>query len=436
MLKKRLFIFILAASTTASMLFAQQDWSKARQEIHDNVRLSASNLLAYVDPTEADVLTPTPKGYEPFYMSHYGRHGSRWLCGDGEYTDDVLVPLRKARDWGKLTATGQQLLSDGEKFYVCCDKRAGDLTTVGERQHHRIGKRMTERFPAIFGSKNSQVDARSTVVKRCIMSMMAECEELTAFNPNLRIHNDVGDCFQYYLAPAAPAEIKKAIKKRGDVVDEYRKKFIHPERFINTIFNDQVYVRDSVEQIPLMRHIFNVCSNMQSHDNGIDMYRYFTEDECYDIWRAHNIEWYTGYGATPLSDKRAPLRVSGLLKNFIETADTIVNNKSFVGATLRFGHEVYVLPMATLMELGDAGVEVSDLDRLDYQWANYRIFPMASNVQLIFYRPKKGKDGDVLVKALLNEREVTLPGTPVTGPYYKWDDLRAYYLQKMATVKN
>ena len=411
MLKKRLFIFMLAASTTASMLFAQQDWSKARQEIHDNIRLSASNLLTYVDPTEADVLTPTPKGYEPFYMSHYGRHGSRWLCGDGEY-QDVLVPLRKAHALGKLTATGEQMLSDVEKFYVCCDKRAGDLTTVGERQHHRIGKRMTEHFPTIFGSKNSQVDARSTVVKRCIMSMMAECEELTAFNPNLKIHNDVGDCFQYYLAPSAPAEVKKAINKRGDVVKEYRKKFIHPERFINSIFN--------------------VCSNMQSHDNGIDMYRYFTEDECYDIWRTHNIEWYTGYGASPLNDKKAPLRVSGLLKNFIETADTIVGNKSFVGATLRFGHEVYVMPMATLMELGNAGVVVSDLDRLDYQWANYRIFAMASNVQLIFYRPKKGKDGDILVKALLNEREVTLPGTPVTGPYYKWADLREYYLQKMS----
>ena len=432
-MKKRLFIFMLAASSTASMLFAQQDWSKARQEIHDNIRLSASNLLAYVDPTEADVLTPTPKGYEPFYMSHYGRHGSRWLCGDDEY-QNVLVPLRKAHDLGKLTATGEQMLADVEKFYLCCDKRAGDLTTVGERQHHRIGKRMTEHFPTIFGSKNSQVDARSTVVKRCIMSMMAECEELTAFNPKLRIHNDVGDCFQYYLAPAAPAEIKKAIKKRGNIIDMYRKKFIHPERFVNSIFNDQVYVRDSVEQIPFMRHVFNVASNMQSHDNGIDMYHYFTEDECYDIWRAHNIDWYTGYGACPTSDRKAPLRVSGLLKNFIETADTIVNNKSFVGATLRFGHEVYVIPMATLMELGDAGIVVSDLDRLDYSWANYRIFAMASNIQLIFYRPKKGKDGDILVKALLNEREVKLPGTPVTGPYYKWDDLRTYYLNKMSVL--
>ena len=74
------------------------------------------------------------------------------------------------------------------------------------------------------------------------------------------------------------------------------------------------------------------------------------------------------------------------------------------------------------------------MDRLDYSWANYRIFPMASNIQLIFYRPKKGKDGDVLVKALLNEREVALPGNPVTGPYYKWADLKAYYLKKMSVL--
>ena len=61
-MKKHFTLLFLAAFFSAS-IFAQQDWSKARQEIHDNIRLSASNLLAYVDPTEADVLTPAPKGY-------------------------------------------------------------------------------------------------------------------------------------------------------------------------------------------------------------------------------------------------------------------------------------------------------------------------------------------------------------------------------------
>ena len=56
---------------------------------------------------------------------------------------------------------------------------------------------------------------------------------------------------------------------------------------------------------------------------------------------------------------------------------------------------------------------------------------MGCNIQLIFYRPKKG-NGDILVKALLNERETTLPVKTDSHPYYKWADLRQYYLDKLA----
>ena len=61
---------------------------------------------------------------------------------------------------------------------------------------------------------------------------------------------------------------------------------------------------------------------------------------------------------------------------------------------------------------------------------NYEIFPMASNVQVIFYRPEGSTDpADVLVKVLLNERETTLPVATAAAPYYKWSDLRDYYLK-------
>ena len=36
------------------------------------------------------------------------------------------------------------------------------------------------------------------------------------------------------------------------------------------------------------------------------------------------------------------------------------------------------------------------------------------------------------MKALLNEREVTLPISTDQHPYYKWADLRQYYLDKLA----
>ena len=87
------------------------------------------------------------------------------------------------------------------------------------------------------------------------------------------------------------------------------------------------------------------------------------------------------------------------------------------------------MPLAALMELGTLGAQVQDLDTLDHVWRGSEIFPMAGNVQLIFYRA--GKDDDILVKALLNEREITLPGQPVVGPYYRWKDIRDYWQKKL-----
>ena len=94
------------------------------------------------------------------------------------------------------------------------------------------------------------------------------------------------------------------------------------------------------------------------------------------------------------------------------------------------------MPLATLMELGNTGETVENLDTLDRVWVGSNIFPMAGNIQLIFYRPKKGRQGDILVKALLQEHEMTLPVKPVKFPYYRWEDLRAYYISKLENARN
>jgi hypothetical protein len=133
-----------------------------------------------------------------------------------------------------------------------------------------------------------------------------------------------------------------------------------------------------------------------------------------------------------------PFSQLNLLKNIIETADTVTQTQ----ATLRFGHEVCVMPLACLLELDNCGMAVENLNELDTYWRNYRIFPMACNIQLVFYRPKvkkvKGVEyqspttgDDILVKALLNEREAYLPAQTDNWPYYKWQDLRQYYLNKI-----
>lgn len=436
-------VLTLLLSATATAQTKTADAPSAREAIRANRWLAGSNYLDYdrAYGEGNDALTPTPKGYEPYYLTHYGRHGSRWLLSDWDYMS-AIEPLRKANAQGKLTQVGQETLSQLERFFTTTRQRLGDLTTVGERQHHGIGRRMAQHFPEIFKKKDVHIDARSTVVMRCVLSMVAECEELMAANPTAHIHNDVSESLQYYLNQPWQGEVRRQGGKGWDIRNEYKDRWTHPERLCSVLFNDVQWAEDSLNTKSLMRHLFEVSVNMQSHDGALDerlhvshdtgagsnLVDLFTDDELYDQWRIRNVDWYIGYGASPITGGVMPMSQKNLLRNIIETADTVTT----VQATLRFGHEVCVMPLACLLDLNGAGVSVDNLDELDTYWRNYDIFPMACNIQLIFYRPKGGKQGDILVKALLNERECTLPVATDNHPYYKWADLRAYYLDRIA----
>jgi len=430
-MRKQLLLIAIGCAMVAQAQNAPVFETSAKEEIAANHFLSGSNYLDYDRQLSTKPLTPSPKNYEPYYMSHYGRHGSRWLISDGNYSRPIST-LKIAKEQGKLTPLGLKTLETLEAIYKTSTKRLGDLTTVGERQHHGIGKRMTQNFPEIFKTKNVKIDARSTTVNRCILSMIAECEELAAANPTAQIHNDVSESLQFYLNQPWDGIVKEMGKGTGDKEDlEYTLKWTHPERLMKALFNDQNYVYTNVGAGALMRQLFHVACNMQSHDTDLELYSLFTEDEIYDQWRQKNIGWYLDYGPSPVSGGKMPFSQLNLLKNIIETTDTVTQTQ----ATLRFGHEVCVMPLACLLELDNCGMAVNNLDELDKYWRNYRIFPMGCNIQLIFYRPKKGKTGDILVKALLNEREAYLPITTDQWPYYKWQDLRQYYLDKIATFE-
>ena len=441
---KRLTLILMTAALAMTMT-AQT----AREEIEANKYLAGSNYLDYDRQMTTKALTPAPKGYTPFYMSHYGRHGSRWLISKDSYTS-VVEPMQKARQYGKLTAKGEEVLRQLESFvkqpvpnfpaldgqYEGAQLRLGDLSSVGERQHHGIGKRMAQNFPEIFKTKDVAIDARSTVVVRCILSMVAECEELMAANPTARIHNEVSEALQYYLN-APRIGLIKAMRDKSNSMKRQYGALVKPDRLMQVLFNDQQWVADSLKADRLMSQLFEIATNMQSHDTDIDLYPLFNNDEIYDQWRTRNIRWYLDYGPAPQTEGVMPYSQKNLLKNIIETADTV----SLTQATLRFGHEVCVMPLACLLELDQCGASVNDLNELDKYWRNYKIYPMGCNIQLIFYRPTKQKAGsqktianskDILVKALLNERECTLPIPTNQHPYYKWSDLRQYYLDKLA----
>lgn len=403
----------------------------AREEIFSDLHRSASNYLAYPAPAGVKY-TAAPKGYKPFYISHYARHGSRWLIGKDEYPAPVRR-LRRAQRAGVLTPAGERALVILDSVERMSHGRLGELTPLGHRQHRGIAQRMYKSFPEVFAG-DAPVDARSTVVIRCILSMQAECMALQALNPRLRFKNDASHHDMYYMNYEFDDALGKYRKapEIAPVRNGFWAKTIDSRRFVRQLISDEQYIKDSVNSDALMSSIFNVCSNMQSLDTDLDLYWLFTAEECYQQWRNSNLSWYINYGPSPLTKGKMPFYEANLLRNFIETADTCVTQEH-PGATLRFGHEVVVYPLAALMELGDCGKAYTDPATLEEHIRNYKIFPMASNVQLIFFR-KKGSD-DILVKAMLNEHEMTLPVASDVAPYYHWKDVRAYYLAKLDSFK-
>lgn len=403
----------------------------AKEEIFEDINRSAANYLAYPEATSTQTAPPT--GYRPFYLSHYARHGSRFLLNPDDYEKPLAV-MREADSHGVLTELGKQTLNVLDSVSNMAKGRYGELTPLGARQHKGIAERMFKNFPEIF-NKEIEIDARSTVVIRCILSMTAECERLQALNPKLRFKHDASQSDMYYMNFPGDQYTKdmRASKAVSAEMDALKNEIVRPERLMRTLFNNDEYLKWKVDSVELMISLFNVASNMQSHDTDMELYSLFTKEECYDLWRLSNLRWYLIAGPAPLTEGNMPYIEANLLENILDTADSCVAQEG-CNATLRFGHESCLLPLACLMELDDCGYQTTDLGAVDDMWRNYKIFPMASNIQLIFYR-KKGSD-DILVKALLNEKEARLPVKSKLAPYYHWEDVKAYYRDKLDTFKS
>ena len=96
-------------------------------------------------------------------------------------------------------------------------KRWGELTPLGAEQHRQIARRMYERFPSVFAD-SVWVDAKSTVVIRCILSMENELLELLRHNPRLRILHDGSKYTTRILQKPEKSESRlggEGIAKRG-----------------------------------------------------------------------------------------------------------------------------------------------------------------------------------------------------------------------------
>ena len=398
----------------------------SREELLSHMELTAGNYANYPLPTGR--LTPAPKGYEPFYISHYGRHGSRYMTSDKHYRR-LHKQLDSALTLGLLTEYGKDVRIRLMTAEADANKRAGLLTELGARQHRAIAKRMYERFPQLL-SQPLEVKAMSSNSRRVMRSMDNFCAELAMLNPSLEITKTASEADQLIVKsvksiPVPELESDDQLYKK---LKKFKHKMLSGEPQMKALFTDPDRAEDFIDPYEFADDLYNVTADMYClPELKLDFTDLFGEDGMIDGFRAYNASWCLWEGLMPGS-RQSWLRIYPLLKNFLDEADAMIAS-GCKGVRLRFGHDSVVLPFAYILGFPEATGATDDMENLHTQFSIFRLIPMGANIQLIFFRKPKSKD--ILVKFLMNENETAIPLATDCYPYYHWADVSRYFRNKI-----
>ena len=420
---KRLILLLTAVVLSFSPVWGQD----ARARLQENPERYGGVHHSYEAPTVVTD-TPAPKGYEPFYVSHYGRHGSRYMTSMNSVTR-VSHLFDGLDSLGVLSAEGVALHEALKALEQSHEDQAGYLTLRGGREHQAIAQRLYERVPAVFSQPDrDRVIAESSYVQRCIQSLANFTMVLKADAPQLRFDVYAGERFMKHISPGTSAPRNRS---HNAVFDSVLNARFDPTRAMNAWFTDPWEAAQHLGKYSVRQFIYYVfyaggINQCLADDYDLpSIHRFFTEEELYNLWYCENLSRFDSMSNTLENNCRFNETGRKILADFVKKADAAVAGND-VAADLRFGHDTGLLPLLSYLRLKGYEKTVSMTQAAESGWYSFEQMPMGSNLQMIFYRDKKG---DVLVKILRNEQETTIPALkPYKGPYYRWKDLRDYFV--------
>ncbi len=418
-MKKFLLIVLAALAVLSASAQSTVETDEALAAyIHANRYRTGVNTNPYEYIPVAE--TPVPKGYKPFYISHYGRHGSRsdW---DGDYSE-ILALYEKAHKAGVLSEAGEEAYGIIQGIYEKHNGMNGRLTPRGAREHRAIAHRMYEKYRKVFTKGSRHIRAVSSTVPRCIVSMAAFTGELLSIDPKLDVSWDSGERFMEYCSSNDPDDVlkeayvligKHAESFDGDTLSFQKRVFKDVEAARAVVGSGVRFMEGTLE--------FAVISGAFDYDTFLlDLF-----DEDILVHYAKNISlnlFLRQCNSAEFGDRRMAVPgVLNLVNDFVVKADEAIQTGDYA-ADLRFGHDYQLLAFCARIGIRGIGERLSAEKAVN--WPGYFFSPFAGNVQAVFYRDK---DNDILVKFFINEREtslITLPG----GPYYHWEDIREIFL--------
>lgn len=354
------------------------------------------------------------EGYIPFFISHYGRHGSRWMTSDERY---VWIESHFA-DRGNLTPLGRDVAKRVRKAVRNAKGNGGQLTPLGRRQHQGIASRMAQAYSMVFMGDDTRVRARSSVVGRCRDSQAAFLGVLAGIYPKAQydVRSDSTDmAWMAYTSPELKAyeqNVRVPLSVKAD-------------RLMASLFKDPTKVDDSEK---LMTELHTLSSDMQDIPLDLDFTDIFEDKEYEAIYDKNNRRMTMTCGGSAENGGLAPLSAVSLWQDIEHDADSVIHSGRH-GATLRFGHDTNLYRLLTLIgTLDSCHKDRNGIDLMD------EIIPMAANLQMVFVRDARQR---VFVAFYHNEAKAKLYGLDrYSGGVYLWDDVKRHVSERIHMLRH
>lgn len=391
--------------------------------------------------------TAVPAGYQAFYIDHIGRHGSRYLS-KSKYEDIAYSVLTLAEKNNQLTDMGKSLLKQIIRINALNRNHYGELTDLGRKDISLISQRMLNNYPTVF--KGQKIEVISSTSPRAKETAEIFVKPFKANYPDIQIFQPPENkqtllrFFEYspaYDAYKKSKNIKAALKlleratKTADMSQDVAR-LIFTADFIHQLNNGvALSEKSSIKTADFVIAIYQLYQELLSFPpetlagNHLDFSDYFTQDQL--VWFNTVVTAKNFLQIGPAFDaKGIQVKIAApLLLDMLKTADKAITDKN-VDANLRFAHAETVSPLATLLELEGAYTAVNSVEDYSSVWQAERIIPMGANIQWIFYQSNQSNQ-PILIKVMLNEREVHLPLPTNNFPYYQWDEVKQYYKNKL-----
>ena len=422
------------------LLFSLSALAQTPEAVRESIR-KYPNLAMATYSTYPSVplgeIAAAPEGFEPFYFSLVGRHGSRYDQSERRFKSALSI-YRKADSLGILTEQGKHLYSHIAEISAAQEGRNGELSELGYNQWLGIAHRAYDHFAPVFAS--GAIDGKSSTSIRCILSMVAFNQGLKEKSPQLTISqnarkSELAIVRPLYDNPKTP-ELARKIHKENGAHGEWNKelnkwmKESDASSFFSKVTTDRKrFVKEcgGKNEFNTFRYSFRALlfgENFELGDREL-LTSLFTPEEMYRIYVHHVAKWVnTSIGRGNEEVEMYSSFMRPMVDDIITKGNAAIEGKNPHVADVRFTHDSYVGPLLSVMGYEGFYPRYSeDLEEATTSFNFGMAVPMAANVQIVLYRNAKG---EVLVRSLVNERDAYLPIKCATAPFYPWKEFCKY----------